>query len=110
MSKYKVQYEMEVSVKFHDEEKAMNYFKGDFKEGFWTIDDLEEGATSIADQFIHDRNSFAKEIFLEGFGGFSRVKDKHDVWENNEVSQDYIGKVTIELENDLEAMYTTEED
>lgn len=110
MSKFKVQYEMEISVKFHDEEKAMNYFEGDFKEGFWKISDLEEGAESVANQFLHEHNSFAKEIFLEGFGSFSRVKDKRDVWENCKRSQYTIGKITIELESDLEAMYTTEED
>lgn len=110
MSKFKVQYEMEIVVKFHDEEKAMYYFEGDFKECFWSVSDLEEGAESISNQFIHERNSFAKEIFLEGFGSFSRLKDKQDVWENCKESQDTIGKITIELESDLEAMYTTEED
>lgn len=109
MIKYTVQYEMEVSVKFHDQDKAMDYFKGEFKEGFWAINDIEDGVTSIANQFVYMRDTFAEEIFLEGFGGFSRVKDKRDVWENNEVSQEYLGKVTIELENDLEAMGVIEE-
>lgn len=110
MIKFKVQYEMEISVKFHDESKAMKYFEGDFKDYFWNVSDLEEGAESVANQFIHERNSYAKEIFLEGFGEFSRVKDKRDVWENCKESQETVGKITIELESDLEAIYTTEED
>lgn len=110
MSKFKVNYEMEISVKFHDKVKAMNYFQGDFKDYFWSISDMEEAAESVANQFIHERNSYAKEIFLEGFGEFSRVRDKRDVWENCKESQDTLGKITIELENDLEAIYTTEED
>ena len=42
MSKFKVNYEMETSVKFYDKVKAMNYFQGDFKDYFWSISDLEE--------------------------------------------------------------------
>lgn len=108
MSKFNVDYEMQVSVQFHDEEKALEYLKGEFSEGFWEIEDLEEGATSVTNQFIYEKGSFAKEIFLEGFGGFSRVQNKRDVWENNQFSKDCMGKVTIELESDLEASYTSE--
>lgn len=102
MSKFNVDYEMQVSVQFHDEEKALEYLQGEFSEGFWEIEDLEEGATSVANQFIYERDSLAKEIFLEGFGGFARTA-KRDVWENNEHSKECMGKVTIELEYELES-------
>lgn len=109
MSKFNVDYEMQISVQFHDEEKALEYLQGEFSEGFWEIEDLKEGATSVANQFIYERNSFAREIFLEGFGGFSRTA-KRDTWENNEHSKEYMGKVTIELESDLESSWTNEVD
>lgn len=106
MRKFRTFFEMEIDVEFDNPEKAEAFFiDGDWKKSFWTFDDLDEVAESIANSFHWENDHWDKDYkktakFLEGYGNFIRIKP--DVWESCPSSIDECGKITIRINMELD--------
>ena len=81
MTKYRTDFEMQIDVEFVEPEKAKAFFiDGDWKESFWSFDDLDEVAESISRLFFYEVEHWNREQkafvrFLEGYGYFVRQGD-----------------------------------
>ncbi|WP_321532296.1 hypothetical protein [uncultured Desulfuromonas sp.] len=89
--RYCASFEMEIDVTFSDPKKAEEFFiHGDWKDSFWTIDDLEELTESLAMAFHVQPEDYSKEHCgfvrsVEGFGIFVLDKDNSRRWVSSSI-------------------------
>lgn len=76
MKVFDADFEMQIKVEIENPDAITAYFiKGDWKEYFWDIDDLEEFVSSFAHAFQATPEYLRDGLFLkdiEGFGVYSR--------------------------------------
>ena len=106
---YNVGYEMKIEVLFSDPVKAESYFiKGDWRNYFFKLDDMEELSIHIADMF-HATPDYWHAVkkehckFIEGFGLFvPSYGNPRRFTSDIENDSDY-GRIVIYYEQDLES-------
>ncbi len=111
MSKIRTSFEMEIDIDFLDEKSSFKHFiEGDWKESFYTFEDLNEVAEHISHNF-HIANSELKKVndeyrwvkFIEGFGEF--VEQDNGAFKLTEELNGG-GDITVNYEMELEPMGT----
>jgi|GEM_PF-3209885 len=109
--RYCASFEMEIDVTFSDPKKAEEFFiHGDWKDSFWTIDDLEELTESLAMAFHVQPEDYSEEYggfvrSVEGFGIFVLDKDNSRRW----VSSSIEGiEIVAEYEQELSVSHVQE--
>lgn len=111
MDKYNVEFNMEINVSFEDEDEAENYFCfGDWKNTFWDLDDVEDLARSIAENFHGTPDSWNRKLsvftrFVEGFGEFVQIESGK--WQLSDEFIQYGGQIFVEYEMELEAGFVS---
>jgi len=106
-SKRRTSFEMEIDVNFMNEEQSLNHFiKGDWKDSFYTFNDLDELAEHISYAFHITSDEFRKRDgkhifvkFIEGFGDF--IRQENGSYELSE-EPDEGGKIIVNYEMTLE--------
>ena len=94
-------FEMEIDVQFENPEASEAYFiRGDWKETFYDLDDLEQVAEHLADGFHHESDSWDTEAkahyrMVEGFGYFYDQKD--GTYKTDEKTAGWIGGAYISI-------------
>lgn len=89
--KFCASFEMELDITFSDPKKAEEFFiHGDWKDSFWTVDDLEELTESLAMAFHVQPEDYSKEHggfvrSVEGFGIFVLDKDNSRRWVSSSI-------------------------
>lgn len=94
---HRVEISSEIDVQFSDEPKAEEFFiKGDWKETFFTFNDLDDIAQHLAYGFQEEVGFFmTRDVNVEGFGCF---KQKDKVWTSE---YEEFGAIHIRVETDL---------
>ncbi len=109
VSKRRTNFEMEIDVTFHDEERTISYLKSDdFKSVFYVFEDLDEAAESLSSSFYAEKDEWDKDNhrffkFIEGFGDF--ICDKKNNYKLFNRTED-MGDITIFMETELEPSVT----
>ncbi|WP_341496395.1 hypothetical protein WAX88_16220 [Photobacterium damselae subsp. damselae] len=107
-------FEMEIDVDFKDPEKAKAYFieSEDWKNAFYSLEDLKELAAHLALNFhIQIEGWSAQKLtsskFVEGFGEFVAFND--GTWRLTDEWTGDSGEIFIEYESNLEDTYSQTE-
>lgn len=113
MSSFNVDFEMQLQVTLHNPDAAKDYFiDGDWKESFYTLDDIEDLVRLLANAFQCEADCYSPEHRgfvrnVEGFGVYVRSAGA-DTYELDDECQREIGtNISVSITDELEPTFVT---
>ncbi|MDC8803897.1 hypothetical protein PRZ61_10665 [Halomonas pacifica] len=111
--KFDVDFEKTMKVELENPGAVEAYFiSGDWKESFWTLDDLEDFVRSLSHAFEchpehYDRERGGLSRDVEGFGTYHRAAGDSEYRLVGEAVEEIGSHISI-IDEDLEAVFVTE--
>jgi len=107
MKKFKVDFEMTITIEYSDSDKLMKYLQGEWSNHFYDFDDLEE-VTRFWTSNLYAESTYLKDgNWIRSIEGFMCFVEKGNAFVSEYV--DY-GTITIKIAEDLDTVYVSEDE